>query len=45
MIICNDGHRQIVYDDEEQDSDGNYLYCPMCECIREIKNMKEALES
>ena len=30
MEICNNGHREIVFDDMEEDDNGCYLRCPLC---------------
>ena len=44
MKVCDDFHRPIVYEDDFEDKDGNFMGCPMCETIEEIKALKKQIK-
>lgn len=40
MTKCEDGHRQIIYDETERDENGVLGVCPLCDAEEKIANLK-----
>jgi hypothetical protein len=43
MQKCDNGHREIVYDEGERSPIGQLEICPLCEAIEEIRVLKEQI--
>jgi hypothetical protein len=44
MEKCNNGHREIFYDDKDTDNEGHYIRCPMCELLDVIKHCTQDIK-
>ncbi len=44
MKICENEHRTIVYDDQETENKGIFLWCPLCDTYEKICNLEDQIK-